>query len=175
MTVTVVLAIAAIIVIPYAASGASATGQAASRLLVTDLLTAQMDAVATQGFRRVHFYSDGSGWCIVQLEQGELADPFDAGTAVYVADAIESQGQGQQSIIQLDQDVRFQDISIQNISFGKSITSVTFDPTGGIITDDGAPSLGGSVDIVSGTYSWTISIAPLTGKVSVNENVGGSS
>lgn len=174
LTVVVVLGIAAMIVIPFAASGASASGQSAARVLVTDLLAAQMDAVATQGFRRVHFYSDGTGWCILELDASELSVPFDSATATYAENTIESQGQDQQSIIHFVKDTRFNDIAVENVNFGSDTTGVTFDPTGGIIASDGAPSLGGSVDITSGTFGWTITIAPLTGKVSVNKKGGES-
>ncbi|MBC8203469.1 MAG: prepilin-type N-terminal cleavage/methylation domain-containing protein [Planctomycetes bacterium] len=174
LTVVVVLGVAAMIVIPYAASGASASGQSAARLLVTDMFAAQMDAVANQNFRRVHFYTDGSGWCILELETGELADPFDPLTATYAEDAIESQGQNQQSITNFVQDTRFRDITIGNLTFGKGIQDITFDPTGGIIANDGSPSLGGSVDITSGAFTWTITLAPLTGKVSVSDTSGGT-
>ncbi len=174
LTVVVVLGVAAMIVIPYAAAGASASGQSAARLLVTDMLAAQMDAIATQNFRRIHFYTDGSGWCILELDAGELADPFDPLTATFVEDAIESQGQNQQSITNFVQDTRFRDIAIENQNLGKGIEDITFDPTGGIIANDGSPSLGGSVDITSGEFTWTITLAPLTGKVSVSETTGGA-
>ena len=174
LTVVVVLGIAAMNVIPYAASGASASGQSAARLLVTDMLSAQMDAVATQKFRRVHFYSDGSGWCILELESDELADPFDPMAATYADDAVESQGQNQQSITDFVQDTRFRDITVENLNFGTGIEEITFDLTGGIIQNDGSPSLGGSVDITSGEFTWTITLAPLTGKISVTETTGGA-
>ena len=173
LTVIVVLGVAAMIVIPFAASGASASGQSAARLLVTDMLAAQMDAVASQNFRRVHFYSDGSGWCILELYAGELADPFDPETAKFAEDRIESQGQDQQSIINFVQDTRFRDIKIDNVNFGNGIEEIIFDPTGGIITNNGSPSLGGSVDITSGEFTWTVTLAPLTGKVSVSKTTGG--
>jgi prepilin-type N-terminal cleavage/methylation domain-containing protein len=174
LTVVVVLGVAAMIVIPYAASGASASGQSAARLLVTDMLAAQMDAVATQNFRRVHFYSDGSGWCILELDAGELADPFDPITATYAEDAVESQGQNQQSITNFVKDARFRNITIENVNFGTGFEYITFDPTGGILANDGSPSLGGSVEITSGKFTWTITLAPLTGKVSVRETTGGA-
>jgi len=174
LIVVVVLGVTALIVIPYAASGASATGQSATRMLVTELLAAQMDAVATQQFRRVHFYSDGSGWCVLELDAGELHEPFDPVTATYVEDAVESQGQNQRSITNFVQDTRFRDITIENVNFGIETEDITFDPTGGIIANDGSPSLGGSVDITSGKFTWTITLAPLTGKVSVRATTGGA-
>ena len=173
LTVVVVLAAAAIFIVPYAASGASAVGQSATRLLVTDMLAAQMDAVATQGFRRVHFFSDGSGWCVLILQSNELNNPFDASNATYAADEIESQGQSQQSIVDFSDDTRFRGIEIENPEFDGGSLDVTFDPMGGIVANDGSPSLGGSVVIQSGDYSWEVTVAPLTGKVSVFETTSG--
>ena len=172
LTVVVVLAAAAIFIVPYAASGASTAGQSATRLLVTDMLAAQMDAVATQGFRRVHFFSDGSGWCVLVLQSDELDDPFDASNATYAADEIESQGQNQQSIVNFPNDTRYKGIGIENPDFDNGSSDVTFDPMGGIVANNGTPSLGGSVAITSGKYSWEVTVAPLTGKVSVFETTG---
>ena len=59
-----VLVIASWILVPYATMGDASAGQSASRMAVSHMLTAQMDAIAEQGFRRVYFYPDGSGWCI---------------------------------------------------------------------------------------------------------------
>ena len=172
LTVIVVLGIAAVITIPYGASGASAAGQSAARLLVTEMLAAQMDAVATQSFRRVHFYDDGTGWCILELTSSQLNDPFDAVTATYAEDAIESQGQNQQSVVHFVQDTRFKNVSIMNPIFDKNSSDVTFDPTGGIVANNGSPSLGGSVKVASGAYSWVLTVGPLTGKISISESLG---
>ena len=75
---------------------------------------------------------------------------FDFATADFAEDAIESQGQGQQSITRFSEDNRFNTISIQNVLFDGANPNVTFDPTGGIIATDGSPSTGGSFEIQSG-------------------------
>ena len=172
LTVVVVLSIAAVITIPYAASGDSAVGQSAARLLVSEILGAQMDAIASQSFRRVHFYDDGTGWCVLVLDSGQLNIPFDPETAIYAEDEFESQGQNQQSIIHLIQDSRFNNVMIKNPTFDINSTDVTFDPTGGIVANDGTPSLGGSVELTSGSFSWVLTVAPLTGKISISESTG---
>jgi prepilin-type N-terminal cleavage/methylation domain-containing protein len=172
LTVVVVLSIAAVITIPYAASGDSAAGQSAARLLVSEILGAQMDAIATQSFRRVHFYDDGTGWCVLVLDSSQLNIPFDSETAIYAEDEFESQGQNQQSIIHLIQDSRFNNVMIKDPTFDINSTDVTFDPTGGIIANDGTPSLGGSVELTSGSFSWVLTVAPLTGKISISESTG---
>jgi len=173
LTTVIILAISAFILIPYASSGDSASGQSVARMAVTEILASQMDAVATQGYRRIHFFADGSGWCVEELESSELLNPFDFGTANFAQDEVESQGQGQQSITRFTEDNRFRSITVQNALFDGANSNVTFDPTGGIIASDGSPSTGGSFEIHSGEFQWQIQLAPLTGKVTVVE-LGGA-
>ena len=155
--------------VPYASVGASSAGQSAARYAVSTILTAQMDAISTQGFRRIHFYPDGSGWCVEVIDQSDLATPFDAATATFAQDATESQGQNQQSIMKFDEDRRYRDVSIDQVAFDGASDSVTFDPTGGIVAADGSPSTGGSFKVQSGDFAWEVLLAPLTGKVQVQE------
>ncbi|MBC8421631.1 type II secretion system protein, partial [bacterium] len=143
----VVLGISSFVLIPYATSGDSASGQSATRMVVTEILAAQMDAVATQGYRRIHFFVDGSGWCVEELDSTQLMNAFDFGTAAFAEDAVESQGQSQQSITRFTEDSRFRLITLQNALFDGMNTNVIFDPTGGIIAPDGSPSTGGSVEL----------------------------
>ena len=167
LTTVVILGITAFVVIPYATSGSAAAGQSAARMAVIEILAAQMDAVATQSYRRIHFFSDGSGWCVEELDSSQLMNAFDVATAIFAVDAIESQGQDQQSIIRFNEDTRFRDITIQNTLFDGANLNVTLDPTGGIIAPDGSPSTGGSFELHSGEHQWEIQLAPLTGKVTV--------
>ncbi len=168
-----ILVVSSYVLIPYATSGDSSSGQAASRMVVTEILAAQMDAVATQGYRRIQFFEDGSGWCVEELNSDQLATSFDFETANFAADAIESQGQKQQSITRFTEDTRFCSISIQKVQFDGLSLNVIFDPTGGIVSTDGSPSTGGSFEIHSGGFAWRIQLAPLTGKVTVLEVGGG--
>jgi prepilin-type N-terminal cleavage/methylation domain-containing protein len=169
----VILGISSFVLIPYATSGDSASGQSATRMVVTEILAAQMDAVATQGYRRIHFFVDGSGWCVEELDSSQLMNAFDFATAQFAEDAVESQGQNQQSISRFTEDNRFRLISIENALFDGANTSVIFDPTGGVIAPDGSPSTGGRFELHSGEFQWEIQLAPLTGKIIVNE-LGGA-
>jgi prepilin-type N-terminal cleavage/methylation domain-containing protein len=170
----VILSIAAIVLVPSASSGASSSGQSATRLVVTDILAAQMDAVARQEFRRIHFFDDGSGWCVEILNSSQLATPYAQATAVYADDASESQGHHQKSYIDFNQDSRFKNISIVSPLFDGLNNSIIFDQTGGIIASDGSPSTGGSFEVHSGSFAWQIQLAPLTGKVTITK-LGGTS
>jgi type II secretory pathway pseudopilin PulG len=172
LTTITVLVIAAVVLVPHASSGASASGQSVTRLAVTDILAAQMDAVANQDFRRIHFFTDGSGWCTEVLDSTQLATPFSAGTAEYAVDETESQGHNQTSYIDFNKDNRFRTMSIVSPLFDGTNTSVIFDQTGGIIAPDGSPSTGGSFEVHSDNHAWQVQLAPLTGKVDVTK-VGG--
>lgn len=172
LTTVSVLVIAAVVLVPHASSGASATGQSVTRLAVTDILAAQMDAVANQDFRRIHFFTDGSGWCTEVLDSTELSTPYNANYAEYAVDESESQGQSQNSYIDFSKDNRFRSMSIVSPSFDGANTSVIFDQTGGIVAPDGSPSTGGSFEVHSDNHSWQVQLAPLTGKVNVTK-VGG--
>ena len=172
LTTIAVLVAAALFIVPHASSGASASGQSATRLAVTDILAAQMDAVANQDFRRIHFFADGTGWCVEVLESSQLAIPYNPITATYADDASESQGHNQTSYIDFNQDNRFTNMSINAPSFDGVYSSIVFDQTGGIIAPDGSPSTGGSFEVHSGNHSWLVELAPLTGKVTVTK-VGG--
>ena len=169
LTTIAILAIATVFVVPHASSGASASGQSATRLAVTDILAAQMDAVANQEFRRIHFFSYGSGWCVEILQSSQLSTAYNAATALYAEDVSESQGQNQNSYIDFTQDYRFTNISIDSPLFDGANPSVIFDQTGGIIAPDGSPSTGGRFELHSGDHAWQVSLAPLTGKVTVSK------
>ena len=167
-----VLVIASWILVPYATMGDASSGQSASRLAVSQMLTAQMDAIAEQGYRRIYFYPNGSGWCVEIVEQGNLAAPFDANTANFAELKTESQGQDGYAIMTFTTDRRFRAISIDNVSFDGGSESIIFDPAGGIVASDGSPSTGGSFTLHSGDHSWDIALAPVTGKISVQSNGG---
>ena len=134
---------------------------------MTDILAAQMDAVAQQEFRRIHFFADGSGWCVEVLASGQLGTPFDSATAQFADDETESQGHNQKSYVDFTLDTRYNNMSIVSPLFDAANTSVIFDQTGGIIAPDGSPSTGGSFELQSGEHAWRINLAPLTGKVTV--------
>ncbi|MDE1038471.1 MAG: hypothetical protein OR996_06475, partial [Phycisphaerales bacterium] len=61
----------------------------------------------------------------------------------------------------------------RNVLFDGGSDEVTFDPTGGIVASNGAPSTGGSFELQSGEFEWLIQLAPLTGKITVSE-IGGA-
>jgi len=173
ITTVTILTIVAVVIIPYAASGSSPMGQSVARMVVTDILAAQMDAITNQEYRRIHFFEGGNGWCVEVIDSDQLNEAYDSDTAQYAVDVVESHGQNQRSIKDFSVDGRFRNIFIEDVVFDGVYRSITFDPTGGIVAPDGSPSTGGSFEVHSGEFSWKISLAPLTGKVVVVDLGGG--
>jgi len=174
LTTVTVLVIVSVVVVPYATSGNSSIGQSVTRVVVSDILATQMDAIANQGYRRIYFYEDGRGWCVEVLESDQLDSSFNPETAQYVEDVVESQGQQQHAIVDFGSDDRFRNMHIESTQFDGAYSSIIFDPTGGIVAPDGSPSTGGSFEVHSGEFAWEVRLAPLTGKVVIIDLGGGN-
>ena len=169
MVVIVVLSIAAVLVVPAMTDRGGTEVQAAVRQLVADISWAQCDAVASQGFRRLHFYADGRGWCLLEITDSTFADPFDPATADYAEDAWNTRRAGGDFITDFEADDRFVEVAIGSVTTAEGNRHLTFDRLGGTVS---APSLGaGSATIVltDGEVDWQVDVAPITGRVLVSK------
>ncbi len=171
--VMAVLALAAALLVPNIAGSDTMKLQAAVRLFIADLSFAQSDALANQAFRRVVFYDDGSGYCLIEVAAGEPtpADLDDPGVN-YVYDPLGTMGR---YIIDYTVDNRFEGIwisaaTIDNIDLADG-AQITYDLMGGTVlaTDESTPGLGGSVTLSYKDASYRIDISPFTGKLTVTE------
>ncbi len=174
--VMAVLALAAAMVVPHIAGSETMKLQAAVRLLIADLSFAQSDALANQEFRRVVFYDDGSGYCIIVASQGyitpnDLEDP----SVVYVYDPLGSMGR---YVINYDLDDRFDGVSIINLVGQETIIDgtvladrpeLTYDQLAGTVSPDGNAGIGGSITLTYKGDSYKVTVAPFTGKLTVIE------
>ena len=86
LIVVALLGIASALLIPNMVAGDSLNTQAAVRLIISDLIFAQHDALAHQEYRKVVFYDDGSGYCITRVTDSNYATAFDEDTADYIVD-----------------------------------------------------------------------------------------
>ena len=175
--VMAVLALAAALLVPNFIGSDSMRVQAAVRLFIADLSFAQSDALANQEFRRVVFYDDGSGYCIIVVGAGETtpADLDDPGVN-YVYDPLGTMGR---YIIDFTVDDRFEGVSISaatidNIDLAdgcQPCPEITYDLMGGTVLalSESTPGLGGSVTMSYKGASYRIDIAPFTGKLTVTE------
>ncbi len=170
--VMAVLALAAALLVPHRVGTDNMTVQAAVRLLIADLSFAQSDALANQEFRRVVFYADGAGYCILivdsfdEVTPGNLDDP----AVNYVYDPLGTMGR---YIVDYTVDDRFEGVVITEATIDGTILAlrpqITYDQLGGTVRTDSTPGLGGSIVLTFKDSSYRITVSPFTGKLTVVE------
>jgi hypothetical protein len=145
--------------------------QSAVRLVIGDISFAQSDALAHQELRRIHFYSDGRGYCIVRIAQAQLNTPFDESdtTHDYINDPLAASGELGRYIVDIVNDSRFGGVSIESVALDGAGRDLTFDELGGTIMAGGAPGTGGTIVLRSPNSRYEIEIAAFTGKMTVRE------
>ena len=144
IVVIVIIAIAAAIIVPYAIETTTSQARSAARMIMSDLTYAQNEAIVTQTPITVTFDISSNSYTISN-ESGPLIHPITK--KAYVVD--------------LDMISGFENVVISSASFGGS-AAVTFDAIG-------APSNGGTVVVSAGQHSYTITVAPVTGKITVSQ------
>ena len=169
-----ILGIASSLLIPHLVNRDSMNVQAAVRLVIGDLCFAQSDALAHQEMRRVHFYDDGRGYCIVRIkDSAELSQAFDENTAEYVHDPLASGAEIGHYIVDFSTDSRFRGVRISDVEVdGDDMTNgadLHYDQLGGTITSGSTPGSGGYIEVESGEDRYRITISPFTGKLTVYE------
>lgn len=157
------LGLASSIIIPYLNDRGDLHLQAAVRAVIADLAYAQQSAHDNQEFRRMVFFSDGSGYAIVRVSDATFTTAFDAATADYVIDPIE----GGEYIRDFSNDVRWNTVSIKAASIDSGNEHVTFDLLGGTVSTTSSPGTGGTITLQSEGTEYTITLEPFTGKASV--------
>jgi prepilin-type N-terminal cleavage/methylation domain-containing protein len=153
ITVTVI-GIASAIVVPAMMRGGELGLQAASRMVIADLLFAQNDAIAYQSPRRVVFDIDGNAY---RLESGVVA--ADGTIAWSLLHAPWQGGSGGNYVVDFDTDRRFEGVVLIEADFDDA-PSVAYDELGG-------PSAGGFVRLRFDDQTYRIDLATFTGRVSV--------
>ena len=165
--VVALLGIAAGILAPQLIGMGRLETSSAVRRLVADITFAQSEALAAQSYRRIHFYDDGSGYCLVSITDADFNDPFNPATADYVADPSGTvRGLGHYIVNYVD-DGRFKSVSISDLEMTGGSQSLTFDSLGGTIESPGTPAGEGRIVLTGEDAEYEITIAPVTGKVSV--------
>ena len=181
LIIIVLLGTASAIVVPQLSNLGTLEVQAAVRTIVADLSFAQSDALANQEFRRVHFYPDGSGYCIIRVANGDFNKAFDYSDGAPVADApeyiIDPLGAGvflERYVVDFDTDSRYKDVvidsvTLEGINLGVDGTDVTYDALGGPVSSPNVPGIGGTIVLSSDVHQYQITIAPFSGKISVEK------
>ncbi len=164
-----VLGIAGALLIPHLAYKDSLASQAAVRLLISDLSFAQSDALANQEFRRVYFYPDGSGYCILRVTEADFDDPFDPDTADYIDDPLGVVGDFGGYIVDFTTHNRFDNVSLNSVNIDGGNLYVTYDALGGTVMTGNAPGTGGQIRVQAGDDIYQIDITPFVGKLTVTK------
>ncbi len=172
--VLAVLGVSAALLVPHMVNRDWMNAQAAVRLIIGDLSFAQSDALAHQEFRRLHFYEDGRGYCLVRISQAQLGQPFDEGETDhdYIVDPLGRPGSSGNYVIDFVHDDRFRGVSISSASIDGGGRDLQYDALGGTIMaggSSGIPGIGGTIVVQSGTERYQITIGAFTGKLSVQK------
>ena len=144
LIVVVIIGLAGAIVVPQLLAPSSMGPQAAGRAVIADILYAQSDAVAHQRVRKVIFDATTDSYRVTDDADTNLAANWKGGAEYVVSFANDS---------------RFQGVTLANVDFGGTST-LEFD-------DLGAPISGGNLEVVGDTARYLISVAALTGRVTI--------
>jgi prepilin-type N-terminal cleavage/methylation domain-containing protein len=172
LIVVTILGLAGALLVPYLSSKGDFDTQAAVRALIADITFAQSDALANQGFRRVHFFADGTGWCLVRVAEEDLAEPFDPAVADYVYDPLASNAERGSYIVNLQESQRFSSVRVQAVDLDGGTRAMTFDELGGTVGAGGLPGTGGRIVLTSPQATYQVDVSPVTGKVRVTRLAG---
>src|SRR5690606_4508443 len=148
LVVVAIMGLCAAVVVPQMLNAGTLHVQAAARSIVSDILVAQNEAVVRQSTRQVVFGTDSSKYTLADSEDNALAAPW---------------GVGGKYVVDFGRDSRFRNVKIENVAFGSDADTrhiLSFNELG-------VPGSGGTVDVVSGTTRYRITIASFTGKVTV--------
>lgn len=154
LVVVTIIAIAGAIVVPSMTNTGSLNVQAGARIIIADLLYAQNEAITRQKSRKVVFDVANNSYRLATSDGTTLGVNWKSGTAAignYVVD--------------FKNDDRFRGIAMESAVFGDD-AEVVFDALG-------APDTGGSVDIVFGNIRYRVTVAAMTGRVTVVPVNGG--
>lgn len=165
--VIALLGLASSLVIPQMTGLGTLETQAAVRQLIADLSYAQSTAMANQEFRRVHFYDDGRGYCLIRVNEATFGDDFDPDTADYLDNDAESSGNLGLYIVDYLNDPRWKTISIELVDIDDGNNEISYDALGGTVASPGVPGTGGTIRITGDGETYELTVAPFTGKLTV--------
>lgn len=175
LIVIAILGLAGALLVPRLVEQDSMTAQAAVRKLIGDLSFAQSDALAHQEYRRVHFYADGSGYCIVRVDESNYGDDwatFDPDDIDYINDPLTFGNAGGRYITKFTEDPRFAQVRVTSVDIDDGVPDaagdVVYDVLGGTVQPGGSPGVGGDIVLTAGTDAFTIGVSPFTGKLTVD-------
>jgi prepilin-type N-terminal cleavage/methylation domain-containing protein len=145
LIVVVIIGLAAAIGVPMLMQPGAMKIQAASRMIMADILVAQNEAVGHVSPRRVHFNVAGNSY--------RLTDGQDV--------TIGTTWQKQPYEVSFATDSRFSGVTLDSVSFGGNAW-IGFDELGGAVN-------GGTIELSAQGFGYRINVRPLTGRVDVEQ------
>ncbi|MEX0777598.1 MAG: GspH/FimT family pseudopilin [Phycisphaeraceae bacterium] len=146
LIVVTIIGIAGAVIVPHMLTTGSLGIQAAGRMVIADLLYAQNEAIAQQSPCRVvfdppnnrYYLTDGAGNVMSTSWKGD-------GLGNYV--------------VNFNEDSRFAGVTISAAEFDDTLI-VEFDALG-------APTNGGTIDLTADGFHYRVSVADITGRVTI--------
>ncbi len=159
LVVVTIIGLAGAIVVPHLLTAGTLGVQAAARSVIADILYAQNDAIAAQDTRRVVFdVANNRYW--LTADDSFLLNVIPAPTNALTV-AWKGAASGPNYLINFNTDERFDGVTLENPGFG-GFPTLEFDALGG-------PTNGGSVDVVFNNTRLRVTVAPFTGRVTVDQ------
>lgn len=146
LIVVAIIGLAGAIVVPAIGRMGSLQIQAASRIVIADLIYAQNEAIAHQSVRKLVFDAATGSYKLTDAQGNTLAATW-------------KNGDDANYVVSFKADGRFAGVDLSTVDFGGA-KEISFDALG-------TPSSGGTVDLVSGSYRYRVSVAAFTGRVTV--------
>ena len=165
--VVALLGTAGALIVPHAIGLSTMETQSAVRRLVADIHFAQSEAISHQSYRRIQFFDDGRGYCLVTVNGGSFAAPFDESTADYLEDPAGTFGMWGRYIVDYDVDDRYGNVRIGDVQTDGSGQWITFDALGGIVVEPGVAAGAGRIVIQGTDEQWEVLVTPMTGRLVV--------
>ena len=150
----VIMGIAGAIIVPHMLASGTLGVQAASRMVIADILFAQNDAISQQADRQVFFDTTGNQYRLADGSGNTLTVDWKGGA-----------GEGQNYVVDFANDNRFSGIQIQNVDFGVGSQRLVFDALG-------TPASGGKLEVAFQGVVYQIDVAPFTGRVTIHQIMG---
>lgn len=161
LVVVAIIGLVGAFVVPQMLTAGQLNVQAAARMVISDILYAQNEAVARQSPRKVVFDTINNRYRVVLTTAMGDDVALDAKWRVAAGDSSNTQ-----LVTDFNRDSRFQGVQLDNASFGGD-PELRFDELG-------APASGGTVDLVfRNNVRYRVNVAPFTGRVTVAQIAAG--
>ena len=149
--VVVIMAIGALLIVPMISSGADFQLRAAANIITADLDYAKSLAITNQDYYSIIFDAANESYELQDADSNVVADPVRASGTVAVSFANDS---------------RFSQVDIETVSFDSTDT-VIFDYLGAPYNGDSELLSSSAIVLKAGTQTVTITVAPVTGYVTI--------